>query len=173
MPSELQIAASRANGAKSRGPITPEGKRNSNRNNIRHGLVAETVVIDNESLPRFASLLASLTADLQPQDDTEASLIETMAVARWRQMRLWALEKSGLDYEIRKQEGEIVSEDAPTRAFLAFRGITDQSRSLELINRYETRCDRQYLRLLRHFRRLRKFPLEPGNPLKTESAPDL
>jgi len=106
-------------------------------------------------------------------DDGIRQTIETMAVARWRQMRLWAFEKSGLDHEIGKQEGDITSEDAPTRAFLAFRGITDQSRSLELINRYETRCDRQYLRLLRHFRRLRKFPLEPGNPLKTESAPDL
>ena len=74
-----------------------------------------------------------------------------MAVARWRQMRLWALEKSALDDEIRRQQPDTENRNGPTRAFLAFRGICDQSRSLELINRYETRFDRQFLRLVRHF----------------------
>jgi hypothetical protein len=171
MSTELQKAASRINGSKSRGPITARGKRNSNRNNVRHGLVAETVVIDNESLPRFHALVQSLTADLTPQTNTEVGLVESMAVARWRQMRLWALEKSGLDYEIRQQDGKATTEDGPTRAFLAFRSLTDQSRSLELINRYETRHARYYLRLFRHFQNREKFPLEPSNPLETNEAP--
>ena len=47
--SELQSAASRANGARSRGPVTPQGKRNSSRNGIRHGLLSKTITLQGES----------------------------------------------------------------------------------------------------------------------------
>jgi len=35
--------ASRANGAKSKGPVTDQGKLNSSRNSTRHGLLAATI----------------------------------------------------------------------------------------------------------------------------------
>jgi hypothetical protein len=117
--------------------------------------IPRTAHARGQAKPRFKSLLAALHSELDPQTEIEAALVETMAVARWRQMRLWALEKSALDDEIRRQDPDTVHKDAPTRAFLAFRGITDQSRSLELVNRYESRFDRQFLRLVRHFERIR------------------
>jgi hypothetical protein len=40
--SQAKIAASRANGRKSRGPRTPAGKSNASRNALRHGLAAKT-----------------------------------------------------------------------------------------------------------------------------------
>lgn len=42
MSSQAKIAASRANGRKSRGPRTPAGKSNASRNAFRHGLAATT-----------------------------------------------------------------------------------------------------------------------------------
>ena len=42
MSSRAKIAASRANGRKSRGPRTPAGKSNSSCNAFRHGLAAVT-----------------------------------------------------------------------------------------------------------------------------------
>jgi hypothetical protein len=42
---EAQIAASRANGLKSRGPVTAEGKAASRRNALKHGMAGEGVVI--------------------------------------------------------------------------------------------------------------------------------
>jgi hypothetical protein len=171
MLTDKQLAAARANGAKSRGPVTAEGKLNSNRNNIRHGLLAETVVFSSESLPRFTALLRSLTRDLEPKNQTELSLVETMAVARWRQMRLWELERAGIERAIRLQDPAHTEEDAATRAYLAFRGETDQSRSLELIHRYEARYERQYHHIFRTFLKLRntQIPLEPTNPLNPEA----
>lgn len=160
MTSERRISANRANALKSTGPKTPTGKAVSSKNNLRHGLLARTVVLDGESLERFTTLLYALRDELQPQTGIEATLVENMAVARWRQMRLWGMEKAGIAYEIQKQEcsdkPEVLEQDAPTRAALAFRTLSDHSRSLELMNRYETRYERQYNRALARLMDLRE-----------------
>ena len=101
MSSQARIDASRANGAKSRGPITPEGKLASSRNSLKHGLLAKTVVLAGESKEDFIELLASYQEEHQPETPTEETLIENMAAARWRQQRVWNMETAGLDQEIR------------------------------------------------------------------------
>ncbi len=58
--SAAQIAASRANGAKSRGPVTEEGKAASSRNSLRHGLLAKMVLIEGESEAAFRQLSEAL-----------------------------------------------------------------------------------------------------------------
>jgi hypothetical protein len=161
MASERRILANRANAAKSAGPTTPEGKRKASRNSVRHGMLARTIVLEGESFDRFTALLAALKEELQPQTGIECALVENMAVARWRQMRLWGMEKAGIAYEIEKQQSAAGSEDtmnrdAPTRAALAFRTLSDHSRSLELMNRYESRYDRQYCRALERLIQLRE-----------------
>jgi hypothetical protein len=117
MKSRLQIAAARANGAKSRGPVTADGKRasaansaqstgpvtpegkacaltaRSSRNATRHGLLADSMVLHGESDDRFRALLSRLEAELQPEPGIESDQTEIMAVAHWRRMRLWSLEK--------------------------------------------------------------------------------
>src|SRR5580704_12356212 len=104
--SPLQIAAARANGAKSRGPITaagkrasaansanstgpvtPEGKARSSQNATRHGLLSASMVLHGESDDRFSAYLSVLEDELQPAPGVESSLVETMAVAPWRRMR--------------------------------------------------------------------------------------
>ncbi len=160
MSSERQRQASRTNGSKSRGPVTPEGKIASSRNAITHGMLSGTVVLKGESTDRFVGLLTALLEEFQPQTPFEESLIENMAVARWRQMRIWGMEKASMDHEMRRQaqmpnctalDPTDESADAATRAAIAFRTLSDDSRSLELINRYESRYDRQYLRAHRRF----------------------
>jgi hypothetical protein len=159
--SERRILANRANAKKSTGPITSEGKLKSSRNAERHGMLARTIVLNGESRDRFTALLAALKEELRPQTGIESALVENMAVARWRQMRLWAMEKAGIAHEILQQESspdspDSVNHDAPTRAALAFRSLSDHSRSLELMNRYESRYDRQYGRALERLIQLRE-----------------
>jgi hypothetical protein len=73
-----------------------------------------------------------------------------MAVARWRQMRIWGIEKASMEHEMHRLGAMSnlsaldPSEQAATRAAIAFRTLSDDSRSLELINRYESRYDRPY-----------------------------
>jgi hypothetical protein len=154
MSSELQQIASRTNGAKSHGPITEEGKQASSQNSLNHGFNSKRIVLPGESQEEFDQLLASYLDEHQPQTPTERTLIENMAVARWRQQRVWTLETAGLASEMRRPR-YIEGEDPETQAFAAFRTLTDDSHALELLNRYEARFERQFRASLTAFLNLR------------------
>src|SRR3981081_2605014 len=104
MSSNLQIQASRANGAKSRGPVTPEGRARSSQNAIRHGFNAQTLVLGNESPDEFEKLLLSYIARWQPADAVEMDLVEEMVAAKWRQRRMWGVETAAYDLRMEQQE---------------------------------------------------------------------
>ena len=74
MSSERRIQASRANGALSRGPVTSQGKLNSSRSSTRHGILAQTIVLDSESKTRFEELLASYITEFQPRTPAETEI---------------------------------------------------------------------------------------------------
>ena len=88
---EKQLAANRRNARKSTGPRTPEGKRRSSRNALKHGLLAaEVVITDGDGAERqqdFDRLLADLCADLRPVGIVERSLVERIAACYWRLRR--------------------------------------------------------------------------------------
>ncbi len=176
MSTERQQQASRINGSKSRGATTPEGKLASSRNALKHGMLSSAIVLDCESTDRFHILVTTLFEEFQPQTPFEESLIENMAVARWRQARIWAMEKAGIEHEMRRQAGisnSISTEDSATRASRAFRTLSDNSRSLELINRYDSRYERQYYRAHRRFLEVRDLRTPPsGQPASRECRPD-
>ena len=65
-----------------------------------------------------------------------------MAIGRWRLLRLWAIERANLQIEMEKHDAD--THDPATRAALAFRYLSDQSRCLDLLNRYEARFERQF-----------------------------
>src|SRR5260370_30019669 len=66
MRSEKQIQASRLNGAKSRGPVTAEGRFNSAHPNLRKHMLANSVLAKGESRLLFNEFHQSLIAELQP-----------------------------------------------------------------------------------------------------------
>jgi hypothetical protein len=166
MTTPLRAAASRANGARSKGPVTPAGKRNSSRNATRHGMLAQTVVLDGESQERFHELLTALTLEFRPRTPTEAALVETMAIARWRQMRIWGIQKAAFDLEMARHQD--AADSPPIRAAIVFRHLADNSRVLDLAQRYETAFDRQFSRALALLLKLRAVP--DGNPAPTPVA---
>jgi hypothetical protein len=93
MISEKQIQAPRANGARSRGPVTAQGKRNSSRNNFRHGFATHDSSLDHNPPAAFTTLKAEYMADFQPATADEIHLVHTMAVARWRMFLVLEAEK--------------------------------------------------------------------------------
>ncbi len=159
MSSQRRIDSSRANGAKSRGPVTPEGKRKSSQNARRHGFLARAVVLEDERTPAFHDLLNDLVREHNAQTETQLNLIETMVMARWRIARLWAIEREILQTEFDKPEHD---GETPTAVLTkAFRALADRDGILGLLNRYEARLDRQYSRALNLLIKL----ADPNSPL--------
>jgi len=156
MASELKSETARRNGAKSRGPRTTTGKSNSAGTNRTHGMLSKTIVIAGENAARFAALLAALRAHLQPRNTIEEGLVEDLATCRWRQRRLLSMETATLTCEIHRQNPESAAESNATRAAIALGDSAANSRTLELIHRYEIRFDRQYDRTLRRVYALRR-----------------
>lgn len=80
--SQRKTDSARANGAKSRGPVTPEGRQNSALANLRHGFTAQTVCLSNETQPVFVTMMEEYIDHFDPVGPVEADLIEAMAVAK-------------------------------------------------------------------------------------------
>ena len=171
MSSLRRIEASRANGAKSHGPVTPEGRAIASRNALRHGLTAQTVVLTNEFATRFEELLAFYVEHFEPQSEVEMDFVEEMAVAKWRQRRTWSIETATLDYELDQQDPELTKKfdriDHPTRLVVALESLHQRGTALQLISRYETRMNRHFERALRNLYTVQAknkiFPNEPNS----------
>jgi hypothetical protein len=86
--SNARAAASRQNGAKSRGPKTEDGKARSAQNALKHGLRAEKhLVLPDEDAAEFAELEAALVEELAPVGALQTVLARRVAVAAWRLAR--------------------------------------------------------------------------------------
>jgi hypothetical protein len=146
MRTPKQIAASRANGAKSKGPVTDQGKLNSSRNSTRHGIFAETIVLETEDTPAFLELIEDLYSEHDPRTPTEMMLVDTIAAARWRQDRIFGMQKVAFDQDV--DSGDEAVQSPPHRAVRAWRSSSDSVRTHELLLRYEIALDRQISRSL-------------------------
>jgi hypothetical protein len=166
MPSLKLILAARANGARSRGPATPEGKRRSSQNAITHGLLSRSVVMENESRSAFDELARQHVDRFQPADAVELGLIEEMATARWRMGRVCAMETRLLENSVAAQpEG-----DELTRMAAAFAELAKHP-GLALMHRYETRLHCIYQRAFQNLLVLRNTV--PVDPTITLDMPDI
>jgi hypothetical protein len=179
-PSRIETA--RANGAKSRGPRTAEGKQIASQNAVTHGLTARTVVLQNESEEDYQTDLRAYLDHFHPQGKPETDLVHQLAAAQWRLVRYAAVESGLLDQKMVDQAGwlEDKYEGISDRHRLAkaFEGLSGQNGSFALLNRYQARLHREYQRLLktlvelqaaRHARQP-KLPKEP-KPVTEKPTP--
>jgi hypothetical protein len=195
--SSKKSATARANGAKSHGPATPEGRARSSQNALRHGLSTRgatrrpgatraaalptvSVVLDDESPADFQRLLDSYLDEFTPTSPLEVELIETMVSARWRLRRLANIETTLLANEMETTvddlhnffsdvDREPTIDDHLAYAFKLLAG----GASLHLLNRYEGTIGRSYARAFKQLQLLRSLrarvqPNEPKQSLPTE-----
>ena len=162
MRTDKQKAASRANGRKSRGPVTPEGKLRARENALKHGHLAQTVLLPCESPAAFQDTLDSFLEEFNPQSAHQSACLQEMVVAVWRRFRTWFVENAmftdALAPHLHLPSGEAM------RAALATLAAKPE---YALLNRYETRISRTYYRA--HLGLLRSL----GSQTPNEPTPDL
>ena len=154
-----QIAASRNNGRKSKGPKTPEGKAISSQNSTTHGITsAKWLVPTNEKPSAYAGFLAEYLDQWQPANPTERDLVGQMAHAQYTMNRLFAMEAGFLDLAMEEMcPDQVKPLDEPMRQTIAFKALADSTNGLSLLNRYLARCERMYHRALHSLMDLRKL----------------
>jgi hypothetical protein len=106
MSSLKQIQANRFNALKSTRPKTSEGKERSRCNAIRHGLTAETVIVDFEDAGDYEAFEATVIADYDARSAVERELVLRLASVLWRLRRATGIETSLFESAI-KQSGQL------------------------------------------------------------------
>jgi hypothetical protein len=163
MSSPAQALASQINGAKSRGPVTPEGRERSSQNATTHGLSGTQTVLPGESQADFDRLLAGFVSRFQPQDEIETELVNEMASARWRMRRASRLETLVLNEEIAKLQNDPefpLDDDAATAQ--AFMNLTARGGAITQLHRHEARLRRCYERAMKELELLREAAAAAG-----------
>jgi hypothetical protein len=140
-----RAAAARRNGAKSRGPKTPEGKARSAQNALRHGLCAEEfVVLHDEDEQAFAALQASILEELVPQGVVQRLLAGRIVRAAWRLERAERIEIELLEYRM-DRDGDLA---------LALIRDGNGTRSFDTLMRYRGSAQAEFYKALRTLKAL-------------------
>ena len=92
MSTEKQIEANRRNALKSTGPKSGEGKARACMNALRHGLTAEQAVLPHEDPRDYDEIRAGMLEAHSPKDAAGLALVEELANAYWRLLRLHRVE---------------------------------------------------------------------------------
>jgi hypothetical protein len=108
MTSFRQIEANRRNALHSTGPRTEEGKQQSRRNALRHGLTAETVIDGLEDSEDYRAFEAAVIADYDAQTAVERELVLRLASLLWRLRRIISIET-----DLLRIQSDIVRERRP------------------------------------------------------------
>jgi hypothetical protein len=97
MTSLEKVAANRRNARLSTGPKTLTGKRVSSQNSLRHGILAQQVLLASERASDLADLDGRLRAALHPADELESLLVDRVVSSAWRLRRALQAESADLE----------------------------------------------------------------------------
>jgi hypothetical protein len=140
MVSEKQLEANRRNAQKSTGPKTAEGKSNSSRNNLRHGLTGHISLLPTEDREAHDAFCHELIDGFTPETPMERQLAQSIAEDSWRLNRACAIENNmfALGHQQERREVQIALADART--------FQTQAASFNLLSLYEQRINRNLQR---------------------------
>ena len=159
------------------GPKTPEGRKRSSLNSLRHGVLSRTLVLPNESQEEFDHFRGLYLETFQPVGFLELELVDEMVACRWRQRRGWAVESASITLEMTEQLDELreafLQIDGATRIALAFQALDNGSPKLDLLHRYDTRLHRMYHRTLKQLLEIQEKRRRDGSPVNTDLSDPL
>ena len=163
MLSKSKLTANRNNSQLSTGPRSLTGKTVVARNACKHNLSSVNITIAGEDLEDFHALLRETTFDLSPLSTIENALVQQIAYAEWKLLRIARWETDLIDATL---AGRIAA------CQTLFGKSPDES--LARLHRYESQVRRAWHAALREFVSSRRPPPQPlsvspwsRNPLLT------
>src|SRR4051795_5678322 len=174
--SPAQLEASRRNGVRSKGPVSPEGKQRASRNALKHGLTAlHHLVLEDEVPDALEALIATVAEETGAATEIEFRLARRLAIALWKGERAERVETALFDAapKLRPPQTGFQWEEAdPLTTF--------DLRRFNAIRGYQAQQGREISRCLKELRSLRKDALAactdepdttPQNKPKSPPAP--
>jgi hypothetical protein len=160
-----QIEAARRNGARSRGPVTAEGKARSSRNALKHGLASPGhIILEGEDAAGFEALRASLIEEYEPDGAVASQLVDRLAITFWKQSRADRLEqKLFTNTDPPRFITAAGSEPGDPEAFF-------DVKRFNAIRGYQAQLSREVVRLLKELRLLRHVGAAQIEPEQKPSA---
>ena len=151
LPRRSRAEQARINGAKSRGPISKDGKATVSQNARKHGLAAKLLLVDREHEADYNDLKTGLTDSLRPQSAAEDLLIDTIAKVVWK-----IRQSDNMECDLLRDN--IEQGDSIHSAF------SYDAASLMLLSTYQARLARRLHKLFEEFRKVQN---EATHPMKT------
>jgi hypothetical protein len=137
--------ASRRNGARSCGPVTPDGRARSARNALRHGLRASSIAaLGNEGREECLRLAAAPREEFAPEGELQEHLADQIALAIWRARRSERIEQELFTYYLEKDRRGL---EAPDFGLLVIRD-RNGARALDMLLRYRGSVQTELFRAL-------------------------
>ena len=99
--SPARLEANRRNAMRSSGPKSAEGKAQSRRNALKHGLAGEGIALPNEDAAEVARRFVAFEAELDPQGELAKMLVQRVALLSVRMDRCARQEAASLSEKVR------------------------------------------------------------------------
>jgi hypothetical protein len=158
--------SSRLNGAKSRGPVTTEGKEKVRMNAVKHGALAKLVTLNSEEEIAFREIHQRYVLRFEPRDQAEFDLVEQIVWANWKMRKIWIHETSVIGLQIAldrdKVNMEWINPVETDRQTLGIIEALKESNALELFSRYSRSLSSQAERATKMLLELKKLRLPPA-----------
>ncbi len=167
--SEAQIQANQRNAQRSTGPKTPEGKEQSRRNSLKHGLTGAGVVLPESDAAEVNRKAAAYARELNASDEVEVNLARRAALNAVRMDRAADQQTAALSERIRQIEAEFVApegvsaeEAARLKAEAVRIAMFDTSKEATQARRYEAAAERNFFKALKELRQLKRQASTPS-----------
>ena len=130
MTTEKQVRANRENALRSTGPRSHQGKAASRMNAVKHGILAEHVVLPTEDPREFAAFKNRIHEELDPVGELEDLQADLVAAYAWRLRRVMQVEKGILTCQV--YEPRVKKAERTASAFVEYPNSSDH-RMMELV----------------------------------------
>src|SRR5919112_1694309 len=150
MTSEKQSRGKGRNAQKSTGPTTSEGRPAVRHNALKHGLLAEDVLLLGEDKDELRALGERMVAELQPEGELEVMMVEKVVAARWRLQRLHRVE-AGIFEELTSATSStfvVTRHNEATMLGRSFIRDAQGANAFSKLSRYEVPIERSLFRAL-------------------------